>query len=257
MESSQKGDYTDEQQQIGSPLGEIHAHIPKEQDMLEQVEMPTRAIMRILIVDDSPIFRRGIRACFEEQLDCLIVGETENRREVPRLCEEWAPDIILYDPCLSSSDGRALINTLWDRFPHIKQVVFIAAEDEEGLATCIMHNVHGYLLKNASPDLILKAVRSAADGDCWIQREMTEMVLNQFRRSRLIKRERLETNLSGREVEVIKLLARGMRNQEIANQLFISEHTVKVHVTNIFDKLGVRDRVEAVCYAIRSGMVPV
>ena len=225
--------------------------------MSEKVEIPARAVIRILIIDDSPIFRRGIRACFEEQSDCVIVGETEDRREVQRLCENRAPDVLLHDPCLSRPDGRALMDALNERCPGIRQVVFIAAEDEDSLATCVMHHVYGYLLKNAAPDLILKAVRCAAGGEYWIQREMTEMVLNQLRHGRMIRRERVAANLSGREVEVIKLLARGMRNQEIANQLFISEHTVKVHVTNIFDKLGVRDRVEAVCYAIRSGMVPV
>lgn len=225
--------------------------------MSEKEEFTARAVIRILIVDDSPIFRRGIHACFEEQTDCVIVGETEDRRDALRLCEDQAPDVLLHDPCLSRPDGRALQDALAERCPAIRQVVFIAAGDEDSLTGCIMHRVHGYLLKNAAPDLILKAVRCVADGGYWIQREMTEMVLNQFRSGRTFRRERVEANLSGREVEVIKLLARGMRNQEIANQLFISEHTVKVHVTNIFDKLGVRDRVEAVCYAIRNGMVPV
>ncbi|MHB9106399.1 MAG: LuxR C-terminal-related transcriptional regulator [Armatimonadota bacterium] len=225
--------------------------------MSEKVETPSRSIIRILIVDDSPIFRRGIRACFEEQPDCVIIGETDDRREALRLCEQNVPEILLHDPCLARPDGRSFLGILRDRFPGVRQVVFIAAEDEASLTTCIMHNVQGYLLKNASSDLILKAVRSAAGGDCWLQREMTNMMLNQFRHNRVLEHKHLQTNLSGREVEVIKLLARGMRNQEIANQLFISEHTVKVHVTNIFDKLGVRDRVEAVCYAIRSGMVPV
>ena len=212
--------------------------------------------IRVIIADDSPSFRRGMLTFLEELPEYVIVGETDNAEEVMRICDQSPPDIILLDLHVSCANGQALMSILRDSHPDIKLIIFVPTDDEEGLAACAMNGVDACISKNAEPSLILKAVHSVSLGECWIQRDMIKTVFNMLRNCQLAQHDRTPGRLSTREHEVITYLAQGMRNQEIAEQLFISERTVKVHVSNIFDKLGVRDRVEAVRYAIRNGMVP-
>ncbi|HEY3378488.1 MAG TPA: response regulator transcription factor [Armatimonadota bacterium] len=224
--------------------------------MQEQIAGQVCTAIKLIIADDSPLFRLGIRSFLEELPEYAIVGEADNAEEVLRLCEQSCPDILLIDLHLPSANGTALLDMLRERYPEIKLLVFVIPHDEEGLTTCAMSSVNGCIAKNADPDLILKAVHSVSIGECWLQEDMIKTVFNGLRRARLAVHQRPQARLSTREIEVITFLAQGMRNLEIAEQLFISERTVKVHMANIFDKLGVRDRVEAVRYALNNGMVP-
>jgi len=224
--------------------------------MQEQYHTQSSNTIRVIIADDSPSFRHGILALLAELSEYIIIGETDNPEEVVHLCDQSTPDIVLLDLNLFCADGQSLMSTLRNRYPDVKLVVFLTPDDEEGLIACATNGVDGCISKNAGLDIILKAIHGVIAGECWVQQEIIKTIFNMLRNFQVAAHEQARTRLSTREFEVITFLAQGMRNQEIAEQLFISERTVKVHVSNIFDKLGVRDRVEAVRYAIRTGIVP-
>jgi DNA-binding NarL/FixJ family response regulator len=213
----------------------------------------SRSTVRVLIADDYPFFRRGLRTFIEEQPDVEVVGEAGNAEDLVRLCEELRPDIVLLDLNLNGSDGVALIEMMRQRLPRIKHIVFTSPDDEQALVSCIENGVGGCVMKNADPPVILSAIRAVGSGGHWLQRELTGSLFNEVRRARL--GERAAAVLSDRETEVLKLVAEGLRNYQIAQRLFISERTVKVHVANIFTKLRLHDRVQAARYAIRNGLV--
>jgi DNA-binding NarL/FixJ family response regulator len=210
---------------------------------------------RVLIADDYPFFRRGLGTFIEEQSGLSVVGEAGTEDELRRLCDELKPQVVLLDLELDGTDGIALIRTLREGFPEIRLIALITPDDENAVASCIENGVDGCIMKNADPPLILSAVRAVSAGDHWLQREMTGHLFRELRRARQAERDRAQAMLSDRETEILRLLAEGLRNSEIAERLFISERTVKVHVTNIFGKLGLHDRVQATRYAIRSGLV--
>jgi len=211
------------------------------------------SLTRILIADDYPFFRHGLRAFIEEQPGLTVVGEAANADELARLCEELRPDIVLLDVNLAGSDGVVLMRALRERFPTIRHVVFVTPDDEETLAACVEGGADGCIMKTADPPLILSALRTVSGGEPWLQREMTGKLFHELRRAR--QAQRAQADLTDRETEILKLLAEGLRNCQIAQRLFISERTVKVHVANIFGKLGLHDRVQATRYAIRNGLV--
>lgn len=223
--------------------------------MQEQVHQQCPDAIRVIVADDSPSFRRGVCTFLGELPQYTIVGETGQTDEVLRLCAQSPPDIMLLDSSLSGPDGQALMAIVRARYPAIKQVVFVTPDDEDGLAACVTCGVDGCISKNAAPHLILLAVQSVLAGEHWLQQEMVGTMFNRLRRTPQEAHARCQAVLSHRELEVIRLLSHGLRNKEIALHLFISEHTVKAHVTNILDKLGVRGRVEAVRYAIDHGIV--
>jgi len=212
-------------------------------------------VTSVLIADDYPFFRRGLSTFVDEQPGLKVIGEAADREALLRLCEELRPQVLLIDPNLDGCDSVALVRDLRERFPRMRLITFITPDDQETLAGCIENGVDGCIMKNAAPPLILSAVREVAAGGNWLQREMTPNLFDELRRARQGERERAQALLSDRETQILRLLAEGLRNAEIAERLFISERTVKVHVANVFGKLGLHDRVQATRYAIRTGLV--
>lgn len=209
--------------------------------------------IRVLIADHYPFFRRGLRTFIEEQPDLDVVGEVGSSDELLELCEQLRPNIVLLDLHLTGSSGVVLIDTLRERFQNVGLIVFMTPDDEEALAACIASGAGGCIMKNAEPPLVLNAIRTVSAGEHWLQREMTGRVFHELRCVAQVGP--AEASLTNRETEVLKLVAEGLRNADIAGRLFISERTVKIHVASIFSKLQVRDRVQATRYAIRHGMV--
>jgi DNA-binding NarL/FixJ family response regulator len=212
-------------------------------------------VTSVLIADDYPFFRRGLGAFIAEQSGLEVVGEVGDRDALLRACDETRPGILLLDPNLNGCDSAALVRELRERFPRMRVIAFTTPDDQDTLAACIENGVDGCIMKNAPPPLILSALREVVAGRNWLQREMTSGLFDELRRARLGERERARSLLSDRETQILKLLAEGLRNSEIAEHLFISERTVKVHVANLFGKLGLHDRVQATRYAIRTGLV--
>jgi len=213
------------------------------------------SVTTVLIADDYPFFRRGLSAFIREQPGLSVIGEAGTAEELRQRCAELDPHIVLLDPDLDGANGLALIRDLRQRFPRIRLIAFVTPDDEETLTACIEDGVDGCIMKNADPPLILSAVQAVGAGGHWLQREMTGRLFSELRRARQAERERTGAVLSERETEILKLLAEGLRNSQIGERLFISKRTVKVHVANIFGKLGLHDRVQATRYAIRSGLV--
>jgi len=211
--------------------------------------------IRILIADDYHFYRYGLRIFLEEQDDLHVVAEAGSSDQALAAVEEFKPDVVLLDLDLPPEGGLHVLREISQRVPHTRVVVLTGLDDEVCLADAIESGACGYVLKDAEPPLILSAVRSVGRGGTWLQREMTGKLFEEFTRLARARREAPDRLLTAREVEVLSLLAQGHRNAQIADKLFISERTVKVHITNLFRKLGLSDRVQATRYAIRHRLV--
>ena len=211
--------------------------------------------IRVVIADNYPFFRRGLRSFIEEASDLQVVGEAGSVQDLLRLCQDLRPDIVLVDLDLDGADGVSMLDTLRERAPKARHILLATPEDEESLVGYIEDGVHGCVMKNADPPVILSAIRAVNAGQCWLQRELTGSIFEELRRARRQQRDSAHARITGRETEVLRLVAEGLSNSQIAQRLFISERTVKVHVANIFSKLRLHDRVQATRHAIRTGLV--
>lgn len=209
----------------------------------------------VLIVDDYPLFRHGLRALLAEQDDITVVGEAASAAEVEQAVARLRPTVVLLDLDLPDSDGLGIIEQLKRHHPSVRTIVMAGPEDDLSLAEAIEKGAAGYMLKTAGPPLILAAIRTVNEGGTWLQREVTGKLFEEFTRLAQIRRNAPHNVLTERETEVLTLLAQGLKNGEIAKRLYITERTVKVHVSNVFRKLGLSDRVQATRYAIRQRLV--
>jgi DNA-binding NarL/FixJ family response regulator len=206
-------------------------------------------IVNILIVDDHTLFRTGVRKMLEMEADMRVVGE---------------PDVILMDikmPDPSAGPGQALdgieaTRRLCREMPHVGILFCTMFEDDEFVFAGLQAGGRGYILKDADPDTMLRAIRAVAHGESLLGPTIAQKVTRQFA-ALPGKQTPLFNDLTPRELEVLKLIAEGLSNKEIAQELTISEKTVKNHINNIFSKLHVNDRSQAVLYAIREGLVKV
>jgi DNA-binding NarL/FixJ family response regulator len=212
--------------------------------------------LRVLIVDDQALFREGLRTILSAQPDCVVVGEAGNGREALLLAEKTRPDVVLMDMKMPVMDGVAATRKLRAAFPECKVVALTTFDDDEFVFEGLRAGAVGYLLKDVTSERLLEAIRAAARGESFLQPSVASKLLAEF--SRLPGRA-IPTHdanlLSGREAEVLRLLARGASNKEIAGALFLAEGTVKNHVTNIFTKLKVEDRTQAALRARELGLL--
>jgi len=206
----------------------------------------------VLIADDHPLFRQAIKQILELENDITVVAQAANGDEAVRLTREHKPDVILMDINMPGSNGLQAIKEIKDENINSKIIVLTIHEDREYLIKTIQMGAEGYVLKDAEPSVLIDAIRSVHQGQSYIQPNMTKELVKEFNRLTLHGRERNgENRLTAREREVLKLIAEGMINKEIATKLYISEKTVKNHVSSIFRKLNVSDRTQAAIYAIK------
>jgi DNA-binding NarL/FixJ family response regulator len=235
---------------------------------MEAEEMDT---IRILIVDDHTLFRTGVRKMLEAQADMRVVGEAASGREALDQARSLVPDVVLMDikmPAAPASqeagqadsgkvlDGIAATRVLHREMPHLGIIFCTAFEDDEFVFAGLQAGGRGYILKDDDPKTMLRAIRAVAHGESLLGPSIAGKVMRQF--SALPgKQTLLVDDLTPRELEVLKLIANGLTNQQIADELVISEKTVKNHINNIFSKLHVNDRSQAILYVIREGLVKV
>lgn len=204
--------------------------------------------VRLLIVDDHPIVRDGLRGAFAGSPEFEVVGEAGNGAEALDLVAELKPGLVLMDLRMPVMDGVTAIQRLGESAPEVRVLVLTTFDTDNDVLPAIEAGATGYLLKDAPTEELLRAARVAARGDAMLSPTITKRLMDRVRRPSL-------GVLSARELEVMRLVAHGSSNKEVAGKLFITEASVKTHLLRIYDKLGVRDRAGAVGEAFRRGLV--
>jgi two-component system NarL family response regulator len=209
-----------------------------------------RDTVRVLIADDHALFRRGLN----------MVLESEDGEDAIAKAEEFAPDVVLMDVRMPRVSGIEATRQIRDVIPTAKILMLTVSDEEEDLYEAIKAGANGYLLKEISIEEVADAIRAVVQGQSLISPSMASKLLNEF--NTLVKRAEEKQQfpaprLTDRELEVLKLVAQGMSNREIAEQLYISENTVKNHVRNILEKLHLHSRMEAVVYAVREKLLDI
>jgi DNA-binding NarL/FixJ family response regulator len=214
--------------------------------------------IKILIVDDQALFREGLRTLLSVQPDLKVVGEAANGEEALRLAVTHQPHIVLMDLRMPVMDGVTATQRLRDILQKCKVIVLTTFDDDELVFDGLRAGAVGYLLKDVSSDVLFEAIRAADRGEYFLLPSITAKVMAEFSRlSRLAPppASSLEDPLSPRETEILRMVATGASNREIAENLVIAEGTVKNHLTNILSKLSVKDRMQAVLKAKNFGLI--
>jgi DNA-binding NarL/FixJ family response regulator len=214
-------------------------------------------VIRVLIADDQTLVRSGFRMILEAQQDIEVVGEAGDGRAAVDLARALRPDVVLMDIRMPGTDGLQAARQVLDQ-PNPPRVIMLTTFDlDEYVYAALRAGASGFLLKDVRPEQLAEAVRSVVTGDTLLSPAVTRRLVEQYLRrpppgagttARL-------ASVTGREVDVLRLIARGRSNAEIARSLFVSETTVKTHVTHLFAKLGLRDRAQAVVVAYEAGLV--
>jgi DNA-binding NarL/FixJ family response regulator len=218
--------------------------------------------IRVLIVDDHALFRRGLEMVLEEEDDIELVGQASDGAEARERASESLPDVVLMDIRMPKSTGIDACRAMKEAAPSTKIVMLTISDEEEDLFEAIRAGASGYLLKDIPLDEVAEAVRSVHGGQSLISPAMAGKLLTEFATlARRPDEERVQQvpppKLTDREMEVLKLVAKGMNNRDIARELFISENTVKNHVRNILEKLQIHSRMEAVMIALRDKLIDI
>jgi DNA-binding NarL/FixJ family response regulator len=216
--------------------------------------------IRTMIVDDHALFRRGLEMVLEEEADIELAGQASDGTEAIEKAAEFLPDVVLMDIRMPRSSGIEACRAMKEAAPSAKIVILTISDEEEDLFEAIRAGASGYLLKDIPLDDVADAVRAVHGGQSLINPSMAAKLLTEF--AALARRDEEERaqevpapRLTEREMQVLKLVARGMNNRDIAKELFISENTVKNHVRNILEKLQIHSRMEAVMVAVREKLI--
>ena len=211
---------------------------------------------RVLVVDDAPLFRTGLRAALTEA-NFDVVGEAEDAPSAVIEAERLQPDIIVLDVLMPGQSGLEVVDKLLAAAPDTRVVLLTVSESEEDLLTAIKAGARGYVIKDTPFPVLATAIIDVVENGAVVSPRMASKlftVVQQMLRHRDLTASRKPT-LTGREIEVLQLVAQGYTSREIGEELFISENTVKNHVRNILDKLGLHSRNEAVLYALRENLI--
>lgn len=214
--------------------------------------MSTPARHRVLIADDDPDARAAYRAFFAQQREFTLVGEARTGAEAVETYAQVRPDVVLMDLQMPRLGGVEAIKRIREQYPAVQLIVLTTYGDDDSIFQGIAAGARGYLLKDAPRDELFRAVRAVARGESLLQPAVATKLLDRFARP---KAEPAQESLTERELDVLRLLAKGWANKQIGVHLHISESTVKTHVANIFAKLNVSDRTEAVTVALTRGLI--
>ncbi|MBD2436681.1 response regulator transcription factor [Nostoc sp. FACHB-110] len=209
-------------------------------------------MIKVLLVDDQSLIRQGLKALLELETDLEIIGEAENGNIAVNLVAEFQPDVVLMDIRMPIMDGVAATKEIVQRFANTKILVLTTFDDDEYVKAALQNGAMGYLLKDTPSEELAVAIRAVHKGYTQLGPGIVKKLLNQFSHNRQVQVQPVPPNLAEltpREKEVLKLIATGASNREIAQELYISEGTVKNHVTNILNRLSLRDRTQAAIIA--------
>jgi DNA-binding NarL/FixJ family response regulator len=209
----------------------------------------------VLLVDDQAMIRAGLRMVLESEPDIAVVAEASNGAEAVQIGKRERPDVVLMDVRMPEMDGIEATRRLLEFAPDTKVIVVTTFDIDDYVYGALRAGASGFLLKDAPPDDLIDAIRIVAGGDALIAPSITKRLIAEFAERREERPVQGLDGLTEREIEVLALIARGMSNAEIAEELFVSETTVKTHVSHILTKLDLRDRVQAVVAAYEAGLV--
>lgn len=207
--------------------------------------------IKVLLVDDHEMVRIGLAAVLGTEDGFEVVGEAGNGQDGIRIAQEYKPDVVLMDLVMEGMDGIETTRRLLQVHPDCKVIVLTSFLDDEKIYPVIEAGAFSYLLKTSRASEIAHAIRSAVKGQPVLESQVASKIMNRFRRPKQIEP---HDELTEREMEVLRLIAKGKSNQEVADELNIGIKTVKFHVTNILAKLGVEDRTQAAIYAFKHGL---
>jgi len=211
-------------------------------------------MIRILLADDHALFRQGLRSLLEAEGDLRVIGEAKDGREALRAALETNPDVILMDIQMPGLDGAEATKEILKEKPDAKVVMLTMYRQDAYVFEAVKAGARGYLLKDASADELIDAVRRVAAGEVLLDAELAEQIIRDFRAKEAEIPKSRRADLTDREVQILRLLAQGATNQEIADELGISEKTVRNRLSEIFAKLHLNNRTQAALFAIREGL---
>lgn len=213
-------------------------------------------MIKLMLVDDHAVLRDGLKNILDMEADIEVVAEAVNGNDAIAKVAQVLPDVILMDINIPEKNGIEATSVIKQQFPSVKILMLTMYDHDEYFMSAIREGADGYLLKDAPSQHVVDAIRSVANGQSVIHPSMTKKFLSFHQQRAEIPEEKAEGALTGREKEVLLCLVKGMNNKEIAQSLFISDKTVKIHVSNIFKKLGVKSRSQVVIYAVQNQLVP-
>lgn len=211
-------------------------------------------MVNILIVDDHEMIRKGLVAVFAGVDDINVIGEASNGDEALVLVDRYRPDLVLLDMRMPGKDGVATALEIKDENPEIKIVILSAVDDPGEVLEAVEAKIDGYISKNASSDDLIRAVMAVLGGDKYLDPSVAGHIMNEVGRGEK-EADGKRASLTEREHDVLRLMALGYKNREIASKLFLGDETVKTHVSKILVKLDQPNRVQAVFYALRTGLI--
>ncbi len=203
-------------------------------------------MVNILLADDHPLIRTGLRSTLEQEGDLVVVGEATDGVETQRLCQELVPDILLLDLGMPGPPAMVTVNSVLELCPQVKIIMLTAYDDEVYVRNLVGLGVSGYVLKDEAPETLVRAIRVALDGDTWFSRRVIDILARPSAEPSELEN---GDHLTEREREVLSLMAKGYVNNQIAEALSVAEGTIKNHVVNIYQKLDLHSRAEAVAWA--------
>ena len=210
--------------------------------------------IRLVLADDHPIVLDGLEQLFSTEPDLEVVARATSAEGALRALEEFRPDVMVLDLAMPGLDGLWVMEQAFERKMPSRIVLLTAHIDEPKLLEAVRLNVSGVVLKEMAPRLLVECVRKVHAGEKWLEKHSVARAMD-----RMVKREselqRLTRLLTPRELEIVRLAAEGLRNREIAERLTITEGTVKIHLHNIYEKLGVTGRPQLILYATREGLI--
>ena len=214
----------------------------------------------LVLADDHAVVRAGTRQLLERQLDMQVLGEAADGEEAVRLAKELKPDVVVMDVRMPKMSGVEATRRIKQETPEIAVLVLTAHDDDEYVFALLQTGANGYLLKTAETDELVRAIRTVAAGQSALDPTVAGKIVAQFARGQPLPD--MLTNvkdeyegLTERELEILRLVGKGLTNKKIGKQLYISDRTVQAHLSNVFSKLGVESRTEAAMYAVRQGWV--
>ncbi|MTI70601.1 MAG: response regulator transcription factor [Firmicutes bacterium] len=209
--------------------------------------------LSVIVVDDHPLIREGLVKILKLDESIETIKQASSGKEAIKLIKKFTPDVILLDINMPEINGLKTLKQIKKINNQIKIIILTIHNDEEYLFNALDTGTNGYILKDSDSDTILKAIKKVYKGETYIQPSLSSLLIKKYKNKKPSKKKIIQT-LTNREYEILSLIAKGLSNEDISNKLFISEKTVKRHISNLYKKLGVKDRINAAIFAYKNNI---